>query len=688
MTIPSMNKASEVFPLIIRKYEQFIPNIEGMGVPDKINAIIQYMNRIGKLSNDVVSDWNKVMKWVMDEGLNDSVFVKIDDLIAKGIFDDLLQGMFEEINANVLSVTTLLSGKIDKGNVTANDINISSDSTKIGLNQLSDATRSAIAGTASVNAVPSNDGITSDKIAPNAIRKYHLNFTPLEGQASKNLINPNGLTIDKFLNWSNGNLGDNTVWNASDYIRVSPSTVYAMNYGDQVAFYDYNKVYISGVNNSGTPNANYTFTTPANAVYVRIGVPDTKLATAQLEKGSSSTSYQAYGNYVLSDNTKINNINLLDRTINAVKLTEYDSLVMTTKSKNLFNKDTAINGKYVSYANGTLGDNASYYASDYIVVEPSTSYTVNKFDQVAFYDLNYIYISGVNGYQVGVTTFQTPSNAKYARVGIYNPNLTSYQFEKGSSYTGYASFQPTINSKYLPISLPKSIADIISKLVLPSSTQQVKLIGDSITAGVGGTGYATTGEIIYGTYQVNVNGVCWANSFKTYLEGKFGCTVKNWGVSGKTSKDLLNNISTLIQPADTIVICMIGTNDRNTGNNITKQNFYDNLVGIGNYVRGLGKEIIFMSNIPASIANETDASNAKSYHMEDVDHVIMKASQFFNQPYVSVYKDFIRYCDNHSITIDSLLGDGLHPNDNGYSIIFNLITNALGVGTKRVGATW
>jgi hypothetical protein len=110
MTIPSMNKLSTVFPIMIDKYEQFIPNIEGMGVPDKINAIIQYLNRIGKLSNDVVADWNKVMVWVMDEGLTDNVNAKIDDMVAKGTFDTLLNGMFDEINnANTAFQTTVNS---------------------------------------------------------------------------------------------------------------------------------------------------------------------------------------------------------------------------------------------------------------------------------------------------------------------------------------------------------------------------------------------------------------------------------------------------------------------------------------------------------------------------------------------------------------------------------------------------
>jgi hypothetical protein len=98
MTVPTMNKLSTVFPIMIEKYEQFIPNIEGMGVPDKINAIIQYLNRIGKLSNDVVADWNKVMVWVMDEGLTDNVNAKVDDLVAKGTFDALLNGMMDDLN--------------------------------------------------------------------------------------------------------------------------------------------------------------------------------------------------------------------------------------------------------------------------------------------------------------------------------------------------------------------------------------------------------------------------------------------------------------------------------------------------------------------------------------------------------------------------------------------------------------
>jgi hypothetical protein len=66
-----MNTLRSIYPLMIQQYETFIPNIEGMDITQKTNSIIQYLNRIGKLNNDVVADWNKVMTWVMGEGLTD-----------------------------------------------------------------------------------------------------------------------------------------------------------------------------------------------------------------------------------------------------------------------------------------------------------------------------------------------------------------------------------------------------------------------------------------------------------------------------------------------------------------------------------------------------------------------------------------------------------------------------------------
>ena len=37
------------------------------------------------------------------------------------------------------------------------------------------------------------------------------------------------------------------------------------------------------------------------------------------------------------------------------------------------------------------------------------------------------------------------------------------------------------------------------------------------------------------------------------------------------------------------------------------------------------------------------------------------------------------YCRENSIALDSLLADGLHPNDEGYRVMFSLLKEALSV---------
>ena len=49
---------------------------------------------------------------------------------------------------------------------------------------------------------------------------------------------------------------------------------------------------------------------------------------------------------------------------------------------------------------------------------------------------------------------------------------------------------------------------------------------------------------------------------------------------------------------------------------------------------------------------------------------------------ISIYNAFTKYCMIKNISVDSLLADGLHPNDEGYTLIFNLLLDELGLGRK------
>lgn len=98
MDLSQLKSFKTIFPIIIDKYETFIPNIEGQDIIQKMNSIIEYLNNIGKLNNGVINNWNKVMKWIIEEGLTESVNVKIDELVASGQFDDLIQTALNEMN--------------------------------------------------------------------------------------------------------------------------------------------------------------------------------------------------------------------------------------------------------------------------------------------------------------------------------------------------------------------------------------------------------------------------------------------------------------------------------------------------------------------------------------------------------------------------------------------------------------
>jgi len=122
-------------------------------------------------------------------------------------------------------------------------------------------------------------------------------------QASKNLFNKVSATIGKYINGNSGGLADNATYDTSDYIPVVALAQYTSNRSMRFhAFFDENKNFIVG----GSNTASTTFTPPAGAAFVRLTLSHTDLSAFQLELGSVTTSFEAYG-YVLKllDNTPI-----------------------------------------------------------------------------------------------------------------------------------------------------------------------------------------------------------------------------------------------------------------------------------------------------------------------------------------------------------------------------------------------
>lgn len=217
----------------------------------------------------------------------------------------------------------------------------------------------------------------------------------------------------------------------------------------------------------------------------------------------------------------------------------------------------------------------------------------------------------------------------------------------------------------------------------------IKLLGDSITHGVGGSGFCQDGERIVEGYARNTKGYCWAKLLKEHLEQNYNCRVVNNACSGTNIEFIIYNFNKLVYENDDLVICTIGTNNRHqyksekqkkTREEIGKE-FYNNILKLNELFIKNNKRVIFIANIPASIKNEQDGEDFwRILHMSDINEIYKKAQEKAGFPLISMYDLYTQYLSEHnSIEIKDLLCDGLHPNDEGYRVYFELLKKRLKV---------
>lgn len=363
---------------------------------------------------------------------------------------------------------------------------------------------------------------------------------------------------------------------------------------------------------------------------------------------------------------------------------------------------------------GTVDKNDSFVSSNLIPINNKTNFiTVKKGNSVT--DKSFFYISFWN----------RPSTSSGFLVKGYrnyelSENFTNIKIPNGAKYFCFSwpkEEYPPMYKQDSDVSEKNTPIDVIGKymtLNAPAYNYRICLLGDSITQGMGSSGFHQYDAVIDGqTYNVRGNGPNnpnatsdykigeylwtsggrrwyealdgngWAQLFKNYMNEKFKIIVRNFGMSGINSGDLkyfINDFMDTKYNFDCIVL-MIGTNNRENGN---LESLYADMNDIIKTIKNYGKDLIIMACIPASIANE----KTFSVHMEDVHNALRNISCENKIPFISVYNLFIDYCSNKGIAIDTLLSDGLHPNNEGYEVMFQLISNAMGIALKRPDATW
>lgn len=217
---------------------------------------------------------------------------------------------------------------------------------------------------------------------------------------------------------------------------------------------------------------------------------------------------------------------------------------------------------------------------------------------------------------------------------------------------------------------------------------KIKLLGDSITHGVGGTGFEQNGEHIVEEFSRNPDGFCWARLFSEYMREKYGVSVINNACTGTKIEFVIDHFDTLVSDDDDIIICTIGTNNRHQHKKDAPKRtredlgraFYNNVRELNKLFENTKKQYVLVANIPASCENEKDKVDFwRILHMDDINKIYKTASENMGFPFISLYDLFSSYIEKNNIDLNSLLADGLHPNDDGYKVMFNLLVNFIGI---------
>lgn len=283
-------------------------------------------------------------------------------------------------------------------------------SVKLEQADLSETLQTQIAGTAGLLSIPQDNSIYPNK------------FNVIELGA--NLIDLNDCTSGYYVSDTTGELVASASYLATNYIQATANITYFASNSRRAAFYDANKLFISGFNG-------YSGVAPANASFIRISVLISSKDTEMLSETAKLTTYTPFSAKIPWLRVEKDNIKSIPQ------ISSYD-ISQAQRNVNLFDKNSVTDGYYIDVTNGLLVANATYTVSDFIPAKENTNYTVSYQYRYGCYDKDKRFISGAI---LSVASFTTPANTVFIRVTATITNKGVYMIVEGNTLpTAYVSF--------------------------------------------------------------------------------------------------------------------------------------------------------------------------------------------------------------------------------------------------------
>lgn len=459
--------------------------------------------------------------------------------------------------------------------------------------------------------------------------RNNLNSSHLE------LYNPADNTEGHYVSFATGTLHSNSAWATSSQVLVKPNTLYLKTKRGQHAYYKSGYEYLGGAGNSVS---GMVFRTPGEASSVRFSIP-------------------------IGDQEDFRLINLSDIAVSSVK-------PIFAELHNPFKRSYI---KMIGDSNVAGSGGTGYNVSD-SSADPAPGMSGRYMNENGYCwanELRDLFVEKFNG--------KAMTNLHHESVRILQRTPTAERNKSAPS-----SFNVNLTQ-----STPLEFECYGSSMVIHSLTAPttLKVYEDGVLK--------TTLDMTNETNTVNFN-----NDGKHLIRiepaGKVTITglelqkitiAKNYGVSGAGTTYILDNINGLLDGDESIVMCLVGSNDRIA--NSSSDDVYEldnNLKLVYLSILDKGAKPVLLSSTPASISNEVDYD--RDFDKGDVDSATSSAASLFGFEHISVYNYILEYCELTDTPIDSLLADGVHPNDEGYRLAFNYICKEIGIGRKRPDATW
>ena len=372
--------------------------------------------------------------------------------------------------------------------------------------------------------------------------------------------------------------------------------------------------------------------------------------------------------------------------------TEFIKKVM---SENVCNNEKITSG-YTMNVDGKPLENASRAITDYIYCYGKSVFSTNYglTGAYCFYGRNKNFLGFVSYANVrenlSIPTYE--ETVYYMRLSLLVDVVGSFGVYFSEVAPSYTTYRKKLVLSDDIIVRNYTARKIIANLIKNGGT--LKFIGDSITQGVGGTGFNADGEEICtigsNTWKVNTSGYYWVNLVKNYVMNKFpNVTIKNYGTRSFTSENLVSQIKlgNIVDGTEDVIVCMIGTNDKWNGNLDTLKENLRFLIDLCE----INKTALILVSAPIStVACDTLYNGTEvKFHNEDIDHVYMQVCEENNIPYISMYQNMLRDIEMLNVSdLDTIFSDGLHPNDEGYYLMYKIIMREFGLAYQMPNSSW